>query len=263
MRLYWEFSRRSFQRHLTYRSAAVAGLITNFFFGLLRVSVLLALLGPREEYEGMTRAGIYTYVALTQAVITYLSLFGWYDLADSVHSGEVAHDLLKPMNYFNFWLARDMGRAGVAILLRGITIMLIFSLFFEMAHPQSVAGWTAVAVAIFLSWLVSFAFRFLLNLTAFWTPNARGIGRFGFIIAWFFSGFLMPLAFFPEWVQQIAHLTPFPYMLNTVVDIYIGKLAGAGLLQAYFIQLVWVIVLVVAGQLVLGTAVKRLVILGG
>ncbi|MCP4360726.1 MAG: ABC transporter permease [Chloroflexi bacterium] len=263
MRLFWEFTQRSFQRHLTYRTAALAGLATNFFFGLLRVSVLLALFGERQEVEGFTRAGLFTYIALTQAILAYLSMFGWFDLMNSVHSGEVANDLLKPMSFFNFWLARDLGRAAVALIFRGLTIMLLYTLFFEMVHPQSLGQWTAVAIAVFLSWFVSFAFRFLLNLAAFWTPNALGIARFGFIFSLFFSGFLMPLAFFPVWVQRLAYLTPFPHMLNTVVDVYVGKLEGAALAEALFLQLAWVVVLVVVGQIVLGAAVKRLVILGG
>lgn len=105
MRLFWEIARRSFRRHLTYRAAAIAGLITNFGFGWLRVSVLLALYDGRSIVAGITETDLYAYVALTQAVITYLAIFGWFDLMNSVYTGEVGSDLLKPMSYFRFWLA--------------------------------------------------------------------------------------------------------------------------------------------------------------
>jgi hypothetical protein len=36
MRLFWEISKLAFQRQLTYRAATLAGLATNFFFGMLR-----------------------------------------------------------------------------------------------------------------------------------------------------------------------------------------------------------------------------------
>ena len=263
MRIFFELARQSFQRFLTYRAAALAGLVTNFFFGLLRAAVLLALYGSRTEVEGITVVGVVTYTALTQAVIAYLSMFGWYDLMNSVHSGEVSADLLKPMNYFSYWLAQDLGRAGVSFLLRGVTIMVIYALVFELAYPQTAVQWLALTIAIILSWLVSFAWRFLINLSAFWTPNAKGIGRFGFMLAWFFSGFLMPLRFFPEWVQQIAYLTPFPHMLNTVVEVYLGVLTGTALIQALLLQAFWAAGLIVIAQLILKTAVRRLVILGG
>lgn len=263
MRLFWEIALRSFRRHLTYRAATIAGLITNFGFGWLRVSVLLALYDGRSVVDGLTQTGLYAYVALTQAVITYLAIFGWYDLMNSVHTGEVGSDLLKPMGYFQFWLAQDAGRAFVALLLRGVVIMLLFSLVFPMIYPASLGQWLALGTAVFLSWLVSFTYRFLINLAAFWTPNARGIGRFAYIAAMFFSGFLMPLRLYPDWLQTMAYWTPFPHMLNTVVEVYLGILQGPALWQALLTQAVWAIGLAVVGQILLRTAVRRLVILGG
>jgi ABC-2 type transport system permease protein len=261
--LFFELARRSFQRYLTYRAATLAGLVTNFFFGLFRAAILLALYGEREVVAGITVSGIVTYAALTQAVLGYMSFFGWYELMNSVHSGEVASDLLKPMNYFSYWLAQDLGRAAVAFLLRGVTIMVIYAFIFELAYPTTAVQWLALFLSIVLSWLVSFAWRFLINLAAFWTPNAQGVGRFGFVLSWFFSGLLMPLRFFPDWVVRIAYLTPFPHMLDTVVEIYLGILTGPALAQALLVQALWAVALVVAGQLLLRTAVRRLVILGG
>ncbi|MCP5094088.1 MAG: ABC transporter permease [Chloroflexi bacterium] len=263
MRLFWELARRAFRRYMTYRAAAVAGLITNFFFGIFRVAVLLALFGSREEIGGITPDDAITYVGLTQAVVMYLSMFGWYDLIRSVHSGDVSSDLLKPMDYFLFWLAQDLGRAVVHFLLRGVLFMLLFELVYDLSYPDTAVHWLLVFVAVFLSWLLSFAYRFLINLAAFWTPNARGIARFGFVISWFFSGFMMPLRFFPEWVQRIAYFTPFPHLLNTVVEVYLGVLTGSELVSVLLIQLLWVVGLVVLGQVLLKTAVRRLVILGG
>jgi ABC-2 type transport system permease protein len=167
------------------------------------------------------------------------------------------------MGFFNFWMAQDLGRAVVSLLLRGFTLLFIYSLIFDLAYPTTIGQWLALALAVVLSWLVSFAWRFLVNLAAFWSPDARGIGRFAFVMSWFFSGFLMPLRLYPDWVVRICNLTPFPHMLNTVVEVYLGVLQGPELIQALLIQALWVVGLVAVGQLVLRAAVRRLVILGG
>jgi ABC-2 type transport system permease protein len=263
VRLFWEVTKLAVQRQLSYRAATIAGLITNIFFGLLRASVLIALYGSREVVEGLSIQDVITYTGLSQAVIVYLSIFGSYDLMRSIHQGEIAGDLLKPVSLFNFWLAQDLGRAMVGFFLRGLTIMVIYTLVFDITYPTSLAQWLVLFVALILSWLISFAYRFLVNLSAFWSPDARGIGRFAFIIVMFFSGFLMPLRFFPDWVQTLAYLTPFPHMLNTVVEVYLGVLTGAELVNALFAQLAWAVALVVVCQIVLRWGTKRLVILGG
>ena len=43
MRLYFELAKKSFQRQVVYRTATLAGLITNLFFGVLRASILIAV----------------------------------------------------------------------------------------------------------------------------------------------------------------------------------------------------------------------------
>jgi ABC-2 type transport system permease protein len=204
-----------------------------------------------------------TYTGLTQGIIAYMSIFGWYEVMRSVYSGEVATDLLKPMSYFNFWLAQDLGRAASNLLLRGLTIMLIYALVFDITVPASAGQWLALAISLFLGLLVSFAWRFWINLAAFWTPNAIGVGRFAFGLIWIMSGFVMPLRFFPDWFVAICKLTPFPAMINTSIEVYLGLLSGPALLQAMMWQLFWFIVLMAAGQLTLRVAIRRLVIQGG
>ncbi len=263
MRLFWELTKLSFQRQLTYRAALVAGLATNLFFGILRASVLVALYGARTTVAGMSIRDAITYTALTQGIITYLSMFGWYDLMNSVASGEVAADLLKPLSYFRFWLAQDLGRALVAFLLRGVSIMLLYMLIFDITLPHGIEQGLALAAAFSLSWFVSFAWRFLVNLAAFWTPNAKGVGRFAFGIAWVLSGFFMPLRFFPAWFITLCNFTPFPSMVNTNIEIYLGLLRGAALWQALLLQVFWAIGLTAICQAVLRRGVRRLVIQGG
>lgn len=263
MRLFWELTKLSFQRHLTYRAAAVAGLATNFFFGMLRAAVLVALYGARQEVAGISLAGAITFTGLTQGVIAFLSLFSWNEVMNSVYTGDIASDLLKPMNYFRFWMAQDLGRAMAGLLMRGITIMAAYAVIFDITRPDSAMQWLALIMALSLSWMVSFAWRFLVNLSAFWTPNAQGVGRFFFILSWFLSGFFMPLRYFPDWFVRLCYLTPFPYTINTVVEVYLGVLEGPALVQALLGQVVWIVILVAAGQLVLRAGVRQLVIQGG
>ena len=263
LRLFWEIAKRSYQRYLTYRAATLAGLVTNFFFGILRASILVAFYGTQTVVDGITVNGAVTYAALTQAVIGYLSLFSWFDLMITVYTGEIATDLLKPMSFIGYWMAKDLGRAAVQLVFRGLTVMAGYALLFNLTWPESARQWLALALTLFLSWLISFLWRFLVNLTSFWTPNARGVLRLFFMLSWFFSGFLMPLRFFPDWVIKLSYLTPFPHMLNTVVEVYLGVLQGRELLLAVLFQILWIIGLLLAARVILGAGVRRLVILGG
>jgi viologen exporter family transport system permease protein len=262
-RIFWELVRRAIQRQMTYRAATLAGLATNFFFGLLRAAVLVALYGRSQQVAGMSVQDAITYTGLTQAIIAYLSLFGWYELAQSVYSGQVGADLLKPIHLFTFWMGQDLGRAVVQLVLRGLPLLAFYALAFRITTPTTVGQWLALLAALGLGWLVSYAWRFLANLAAFWSPNASGIIRLVFTLSWFLSGFLVPLRFLPQWFQTVCYLTPFPYTVNTVVEVYLGLLHGPALLQALAWQAAWAAGLILGGQALLRAGVRRLVILGG
>jgi ABC-2 type transport system permease protein len=263
MRLFWEFVTLALRRQLTFRAAMWAGLATNVFFGLLRALIMIALYDARPEVAGMTLQDAITYTALSQAIIAYLSIFGWWDVMDSVNSGEVAADMLRPMSYLRFWMAADLGRALVNLFLRGFTIIAIYSLFVELSLPQTPWQWFAVPAALFFAWLVSFGWRFLVNLAAFWTPNARGIGRFAFGLVWVLSGFYMPLRLYPDWFRAFCELLPFRSMVSTPLEIFLGLLDGPELAWALLNQIIWSLILVAVAQLVLNRGVRRLVIQGG
>lgn len=263
MRLFWEISKLSFQRQIAYRAATLAGLATNFFFGLLRAALLVALYGQRTEVAGISVCGAVTYTGLTQAMIGFLSLFYWYDLMNTVYTGQVAADLLKPMGYYRFWLAQDLGRAIAQLVLRGLPMMIAYALLFGITTPNTINQWLALALALGLAWLISFSWRFLVNLAAFWIPNALGIGRFFFLLSYFLSGFLMPLRFFPAWFEQLCYLTPFPQVVNAVIEVYLGVLGGPELVRTLLGQALWAALLIGASQVVLRLGVRRLVILGG
>jgi len=263
LKLFWHLIQLGFQQQFSYRAANLAGLMTNFFFGLLRASVMIALYAARTDVAGMSLQDAVTFTAFSQAIIAYLSLFNWWRVMLAVYSGEIASELLKPTNYFTFWLAQDIGRAIAHFLTRGLTIMAAYALFFKITVPQTVGQWLALAVTLVLSLLVSFGWRFLINLTAFWTPDARGIGRIAFGLSWFLSGFMMPLRFFPDWFVRLCHLTPFPAMVNTLLEVYLGLLEGRALLGALAQQVLWVIALFALCQLVMRAGVRKLVIQGG
>jgi ABC-2 type transport system permease protein len=73
----------------------------------------------------------------------------------------------------------------------------------------------------------------------------------------------MPLRFFPEWFVRLCNLTPFPSMVNTVIEVYLGVLTGPELARALLGQVLWIAILLALCALVLRAGVRQLVIQGG
>jgi ABC-2 type transport system permease protein len=261
--VYRALIRLAFQRQLSYRTANLAGLATNCFWGLLRASVLIALFGARGEVAGYTVAGAVTYTGITQALISFVAIFGWWDIMRTIRSGEIATDLSRPYDFFWYWLSQDVGRGAAQLLLRGLPMMALYALAYRITLPPTPWHTLALTVSLTLALLISFAWRFLVSLSAFWTHDAIGVGRMAYTFSLFLSGFLMPIAFFPPWAAAAMRLTPFPSMVNTSVEIWIGVTPLAGLLPALAWQAFWAIALYALCRVVLNAAISKLVIQGG
>ena len=262
MRLYLEVARCSFRRHLAYRAATLAGLFTNAVFGVMIAAVFAALYDGRdgEEVAGFSLPEALTFVWTSQSLIMVVYLWGWWEIAASIKSGDVVADLSKPFSYQGYWIGRDLGRAAYHALTRLLPTLLFGALFYDLALPAAAGTWLAFALSVALAVVVSFGWRFLLNLSAFWMVDARGIHTIAIVLVNFFSGLLVPLAFFPERLRMVAELLPFRAFVMVPIEVLLGQ---RGLANALAIQLSWSILLAALGQGVLALAVRKVVVHGG
>ena len=263
MRLYFEIARRSFRRATVYRSAYVAGILTNAFFGALRSFVFIGVYGAGGAVAGFTMRDAISYAWVTQGLISIGA--GWVfsrELMQSIRTGDVVTDLSRPWNFYGYWLSQSLGERGFNLLVRGSLTYLIGVLYFRAAVPGPAAA-LGFAAAVTLAMLLAFAFSFIVNMTAFWLIENGGVTMIANIMLSFFSGFLLPLAFFPAPLAAVARLLPFQAITSVPAQIFLGQIQGAALGWALLLQLGWLAALVGLGLLMLRAAMRKVVVQGG
>ncbi len=264
MRLYYEFGIRAFQQTLTYRAAALAGIFTNGVFGVMIASIYLAFYASLNDgsaaVEGWTQEQTITLVWINQSLLMTVYLWGWWEVTRSIQSGAIVTDLLKPYDYFVHWLARDLGRAGAHVLIRGIPTFMIGLILFDVLLPETPARFVGFLASIVLAVTVSFCLRFITNLFGFWVIDHRGIGNMYGAAINVFSGMLAPLAFLPGPMRDLALVMPFRAVIMTPNEVYMGQVP---VWQGLAFQVLWIGILIGFSKWLLGKAEKRLVVQGG
>jgi ABC-2 type transport system permease protein len=262
VRLDWEIAKRGWRRYAAYPWATAAGVFTNTIFGFIQAYILLAVFRHRAHVGNYDASDAVTYVWLAQALIMTVYAFGWQELALRVRDGSIATDLSRPLDPQRYWLAFDLGRAPYHLIFRGLIPFAIGAVVFRLHYPAPL-DFVAFSASVVLAVVVSFGFRFLYNSAAFWLTDIRGVVTLALTVSLFFSGMVLPLGFFPGWLRTIAHALPFASIVQTPIDIWLGKHHGAALLGMLALQLMWAAALLGLGRVTLRLGAKKLVIQGG
>ncbi|NUR24616.1 MAG: hypothetical protein HOV83_01970 [Catenulispora sp.] len=258
-------ARAGFRRYSTYRQATLAGLSTNIVFGMLRMYVLMAAgAAAGGAMAGYTVPQLGTYIWVGQGLLATLLIWGWSELADRVRSGDVVADLLRPVNPLWTYLATDLGRAGYAALTRLLIPVLFGALFFPFYWPQRPLSYPLFLVSLTLAVMLCFACRYLVNLTAFWLLDIRGVSSVWMAASGVLSGLYFPIAFLPGGVAAaLQYGTPFPSLMQFPTDVAVERGGLSGQLERIGVQLAWTVIMFGLALYVQRKAMRKLVVQGG
>ena len=95
------------------------------------------------------------------------------------------------------------------------------------------------------------------------TLNEKGVTNIFMAVADILSGGVIPIPFFPAFLQVVANILPFRYVSDLSFRLYSGNIGITDGLQQMLIQIVWFIIIVLIGVIVLKKSLKKVVIQGG
>lgn len=205
-----------------------------------------------------------TFTGLTQAMLMVVGIFGSaIEISNAVKTGEVATDLMKPIDYQLFVLFRQFGRSLYFIIFRAAPIFIVMAIFFHWKPPHSFISLLLFFPSLILAATISVSFSFMVGISAFWLLDIRGISGIVMGAGILLSGFLVPISFFPDSLGKICEWLPFIGQSYVPVAIYLGKYAGIKMLSMLTRQIIWAFILVLAGKIFMAFAIRRVVIQGG
>jgi ABC-2 type transport system permease protein len=253
-----------FRRWSTYRLATAAGAFTNSIFGLIKAYITIGAVGAAGGtlggYDAVTGA---TYAWLAQALLAPVNVFGWQELALRIRTGDISIDLARPVDPQLAFMAADLGRAAYSFIPRGAPPLMVGALVTGLALPAAPLPYLLAALSLLLAVMVSFSCLWLVNLTAFWLLDLRGVTTLYMVACTFLSGMVVPIHWFPGWLATVAAWTPFPSLIQTPIDIVTARAEGADALILIGTQALWLSGMIVVGRLVFRAGAKRLVVQGG
>jgi ABC-2 type transport system permease protein len=246
---------------LQYRAAALAGLGTQVFWGLVRVAIFTGFYASSTTVQPLAEHEVVTYLWLTQALLMLLPWRPDPDVEALVRTGQVAAELVRPVDLYALWYARALAQKTAPALLRCLPMVVLALALFDMGVPPTIHAALAFAASLVAALLLSSAFTTLLSISLLFTTSGKGVQMLTGSLVNLGSGALVPLALLPDAGRAIAEALPFRGLMDTPFLLYLGHTDGWLGLVGH--QLVWTLVLVLVGRALVALAVRRMEVHGG
>ena len=252
---------------LQYRAAALAGMSTQLVWGAMEILLYRAFWLDSPEKFPMGMEALSSYIWLQQAFLALFAMWNWEgDIIESVKTGTVAYELLRPTDIYSMWMARSIANRLARASLRMVPVILIGSLIpapYGLRLNISPLAFGLFLLSTALMVLVVCAYSLLVYSLTFYLTDPNGIMVVSVAVADLLSGAIVPLPFMPEGFRRFAELTPFASIQNVPLRIFNGNITLPEIPGAMGLQLFWVVTLISAGYLLTRSGLRHTVILGG
>src|SRR3989337_3019609 len=152
------------QRALTYRFTVIAYRIGEM--GEIGVLILMwtAIYGTQEVIKGFTLPEMITYILAGNLFHVMVRNFLSTVVAGDIKEGQLSMFLIKPMSYFSYILAREIGRISLATIL---SVIWNFDSVYLLV----------IFIMLVLAFVTELLLSYLVGLIAFWTDELDGLYR--------------------------------------------------------------------------------------
>ena len=267
MKKYLAFFRLRFIAGLQYRSAAWAGVATQFVWGFMSILLFRAFYGSDPSAFPMEFQSLSGYIWLQQALLgLFMSWFYDGEILEAVSSGSVAYELCRPADVYSMWFTKNLAVRFSRTVLRCVPILLVAAFLpspYGISAPSSVPAFLLFLVSTLLGTSVLTAFAMIVYISSFYTVTTIGVRTVAVSMTELFAGALIPLPFFPDAVRRVVDLLPFASIQSTPLLIYVGEISGADALYRMGLQAAWLVILTVFGVLWMKRSLRRVVVQGG
>jgi ABC-2 type transport system permease protein len=276
---WWIILRICIEERLVYRGDFALGTLMRFLPIVTQIFLWTAVFaavgseeGSPQTIAGFNRDDIIAYYLLTMVARAFSSMPGLASgIARSIRDGSIKKYLTQPVDMVGFLLlnriAHKLVYYGVALL----PFALVFYLCRDYFPPVPDAGtWLAFIASLIMAFLLGYFLEATLGMIGFWFLEVSSLLFVYMLFIFFLSGHMFPIdmldgmtiAACVTW-GDVVRILPLQYLAYFPSAVFLGKIQGADLVQALWIEFAWLVFFVVLCRFTFNRGLRRYSAFGG
>lgn len=260
---YRSIAQVSFLQAIAYRRTTLIQISLTFITVFVVYFLWRAAYATRPAMAGYSWEDMRTYVVLAFGIN---SLVGWRSssqMMETVRSGDVVREMVRPLNFPGTQLARAAGSAVIEGMIGLLLTIAVGVLLLGIRPPATASSVGPFVASVVLAFVTKALIMFCVSLLAFWTTSGLGIMWSQEAIMQILSGTIVPIALMPAWLAEVANALPMRGVVATPVTLYLGKADGMGAVVLLGGQVAWLVALWVVANLASTRAFNVVDVQGG
>jgi ABC-2 type transport system permease protein len=234
-----------------------------FVIWMLTTTMPLVMLGlwtsvaAEAPFQTFTQADFVAYYLAMLIVRNLTSSWVVWQINEEIRQGTMSMRLLRPIHPFAGYAATHLSAVPMrAMLALPIAIILLVTSAGDVL-VDSAGDAGLLLLSLPGAWILTFFVLVMIGSCAFWIDRSMGLFDVYLGVFSVLSGYLVPLALMPGWIQVVAEHAPFRYMLSVPVEILIGRLEGGEAATQVAIQWGWALAAMIGAHLVWRAGIRR------
>lgn len=269
IKTYFAFTKGAIMNVFAYKASAIGWFLGDILTLIILFSLWTAVYANSSEpiINGFSFKEMIFYLVMARIASTFIfSSYSFWIIGEDIYEGNIAMNLIKPINYRVRAYAMSFGSAIGNFLLMFLPLGIIahtimyFVLGITFLNPLNLLFFFFSAL---LAHAIYECFDFLIGQIALYTNAMFGVYLTKLAVFGFLTGAMLPISFFPTWLQQIVRILPFASLIETPILISMNRLSTMEILRSLGIQILWVIGLMIISNYSFKRLAKRVISVGG
>jgi len=241
-----------------YRANLIMYLLYWLVSPIIYLAVWTSIAQSKGSVNGFTANDFVTYYMTLLVVDQVTSNIVIHTFAYKVQDGTLSGELIRPIHPMltNALVNNIAFKALTIIGFIPVWIILFFLYKPDYSH-LTLTGILVALPAMIIGFLVGFLLSAAITSLAFWTTRVYSIHEFYYAMILLFSGQFVPLPLMPKLIQDVAQYLPFQLLIYFPIQLILGKLSSAQIVQGYVTGIIWLVVAISVFNWIWRNGVKR------